>query len=227
MTDTIRVLLADDQELVRTGVRLVLRREPGIKVVGEAADGREALDLLDRIAVDVVVMDVRMPGMDGIEATRRISARGDGTRVLILTTFDLDEYVFGALKAGASGFLLKDSGPKYFAEAIRVVHSGEAIIAPSTTKRLLSHFLPSASRRRPDARPDRRAALLSRREREVLTEVAAGLSNAEIAARMYLSEGTVRTHVSHILAKLDLRDRVQAVVFAYENGLIGLGGSAT
>ncbi|TMR93297.1 response regulator [Nonomuraea basaltis] len=236
MAEAIRVLLADDQELVRTGVRLVLRRERGIEVVGEAADGQEALELLDEVAADVVVMDVRMPGMDGIEATRRICARG-GPRVLILTTFDLDEYVFGAIRAGASGFLLKDTGPRSLAEAIRVVHAGEAIIAPSTTKRLISHFLPDTV---PDSGPDpgtdsgpgsgkaldQRAGLLSRREREVLAEIATGMSNAEIAARMCLSEGTVRTHVSHILAKLGLRDRVQVVVFAYENGLIGLGRNA-
>ncbi|MCG5214888.1 response regulator transcription factor [Streptosporangium sp. KLBMP 9127] len=217
----IRVLLVDDQELVRTGFRLVLRREPGIDVVGEAADGQEALDLMDTVEVDVVVMDVRMPGMDGIEATRRICARGARPKVLILTTFDLDEYVFSSIKAGASGFLLKDIGPRFLVEGIRIVHSGDSVIAPPTTRRLISRFLP----RLPDSgrTPDKRAALLSPREREVLTEIATGLSNAEIATRMYVSEGTVRTHVSRILAKLDLRDRVQAVVFAYENGLIRLG----
>ncbi|MFB9880561.1 response regulator [Planobispora siamensis] len=216
----IRVLLVDDQELVRTGFRLVLRREPAIEVVGEASDGQEALDLLAEVEADVVVMDVRMPGMDGIEATRRICARG-GPKVLILTTFDLDEYVFASIKAGASGFLLKDTGPRSLVEAIRVVHCGDAVIAPSTTRRLISHFMP----RLPDAdkTPDKRAALLSPREREVLAEIASGLTNAEIAARLYLAEGTVRTHVSSILAKLNLRDRVQAVVFAYENGLVRFG----
>ncbi|MEQ4725843.1 response regulator transcription factor [Nonomuraea sp. B19D2] len=216
--DLIRVLLADDQQLVRTGVRLVLRREQGIEVVGEAADGEEILELVEQVPADVVVMDVRMPRMDGIEATRRICERAARPRVLVLTTFDLDEYVFGAIKAGASGFLLKDSGPRFFAEAIRVVHDGEVIIAPSTTKRLISHFMQRVPE--PGKTPDQRAALLSRREREVLAAIATGLSNTEIAARMYLSEGTVRTHVSHILAKLGLRDRVQAVVFAFENGLI-------
>ncbi|MGW0804820.1 response regulator [Nonomuraea sp. NPDC002799] len=219
--DLIRVLLADDQQLVRTGVRLVLRREQGIEVVGEAADGAEIVALAEQVPADVVVMDVRMPGMDGIEATRLICERAARPRVLILTTFDLDEYVFAAIKAGASGFLLKDSGPRFFTEAVRVVHSGEVIIAPSTTTRLISHFLA----RMPDAgkTPDQRAARLSRREREVLAAIATGLSNMEIATRLYLSEGTVRTHVSHILAKLGLRDRVQAVVFAYENGLVDAG----
>ncbi|RBQ16639.1 DNA-binding response regulator [Spongiactinospora rosea] len=220
MAETIRVFLADDQELVRTGIRLVLRREAGIEVVGEASDGQEALDLLEQIPADVVVMDVRMPRMDGIEATRHICAR-DGPKVLILTTFDLDEYVFDAIHAGASGFLLKDTAPRLFVEAIRTVHAGDAVIAPSATRRLISHF---ASRPQGSAKPpDQRAALLSPREREVLAEIAAGQSNMEIAARMYLSEATIRTHVSHILTKLGLRDRVQAVTFAYENGLTRLG----
>ncbi|MFI6504528.1 response regulator [Nonomuraea typhae] len=220
MATPIRVLLVDDQELVRTGVRLVLRRETGIEVVGEAGDGVEALEALAELAVDVVVMDVRMPRMDGIEATRRITAN-DGPRVLVLTTFDLDEYVFGAIKAGASGFLLKDTAPRPFADAIRTVHAGDSVLAPSTTRRLIAHFLPrvSGSGKGPAAR----AALLSKREQEILAEIATGQSNAEIAARMFLSEGTVRTHVSHILSKLDLRDRVQAVVFAFENGLTRLG----
>ncbi|WP_157252702.1 response regulator [Nonomuraea typhae] len=220
MATPIRVLLVDDQELVRTGVRLVLRREAGIEVVGEAGDGVEALEALEELAVDVVVMDVRMPRMDGIEATRRITAN-DGPRVLVLTTFDLDEYVFGAIRAGASGFLLKDTAPRPFADAIRTVHAGDSVLAPSTTRRLIAHFLPrvSGSGKVPAAR----AALLSKREQEILAEIATGQSNAEIAARMFLSEGTVRTHVSHILTKLDLRDRVQAVVFAFENGLTRLG----
>ncbi|WP_433497223.1 response regulator transcription factor [Sphaerimonospora sp. CA-214678] len=214
--DVIRVLVADDQELVRTGLRLVLRRERGIEVAGEARDGQEVIDLLERQDIDVVLMDVQMPRVDGIEATRLINERG-GPKVLILTTFDLDEYVYGAIKAGASGFLLKDTSPRSLVEAIRVVHRGDAVIAPSTTRRLISHFVP----RLPacGTAPDARVALLSPREREVLAEIAGGLSNAEIGERMYLSEGTVRTHVSSILAKLHLRDRVQAVVFAYENNL--------
>ncbi|GGO63855.1 response regulator [Nonomuraea cavernae] len=218
---TIRVLLVDDQELVRTGIRLVLRRKPEITVVGEAADGKQALELLAEVETDVVVMDIRMPGMDGLEATKRICAM-EGPKVLILTTFDLDDYVFGALKAGASGFLLKDTGPQAFTEAIKIVHRGESVLAPSATRLLVSHFV-AHQPSRPAQAPDRRAGLLSRREREVLAEIAIGLSNAEIAARMFLSEGTVRTHISHILAKLGLRDRVQAVIFAYENGLIKPG----
>ncbi|MEV4838755.1 response regulator transcription factor [Nonomuraea sp. NPDC049486] len=225
MADAIRVLLADDQELVRTGVRLVLRRERGIEVVGEAGDGQEVLELLESLVVDVVVMDIRMPDLDGIETTRRIYARG-GPQVLILTTFDLDEYVFDAIRAGASGFLLKSTGPRSLVEAIRVVHAGGAIIAPSATKRLISHFQSCAGDVSLDPTLDQRANILSRREREVLAEIANGMSNAEIAARMCLSEGTVRTHVSHILAKLDLRDRVQIVVFAYKSGLIGLSRNA-
>ncbi|WP_336215288.1 response regulator transcription factor [Nonomuraea sp. LPB2021202275-12-8] len=213
----IRVLLVDDQELVRTGIRLVLRRESAITVVGEAADGKQALELLAEVETDVVVMDIRMPGMDGLEATERICAKA-GPKVLILTTFDLDDYVFGALKSGASGFLLKDTGPQAFAEAIKTVHRGESVLAPSATRLLVSHFV-AHQPSRPAHAPDRRAELLSRREREVLAEIATGQSNAEIAARMFLSEGTVRTHVSHILAKLGLRDRVQAVIFAFENGL--------
>ncbi|MEO3799445.1 response regulator transcription factor [Nonomuraea sp. B1E8] len=227
MPEAIRVLLADGQELVRTGVRLILRRERGIEVVGEAADGQEALDLLESVAADVVVMDVRMRGMDGIEATRRICARS-GPRVLILTTFDLEEYVYDAIRAGASGFLLKDTGPRSLIEAIRVVHAGDAVLAPSVTRRLISRFLRDSASgparspgRGPDKARDHRAGLLSQREREVLAQITTGMSNSEIAAQMCLSEGTVRTHVSNILAKLGLRDRVQIVVFAYENGLVG------
>ncbi|MFC4123291.1 response regulator [Nonomuraea zeae] len=218
MTVAIRVLLVDDQELVRTGIQLVLRREPDITVVGEAGDGGQALKVLAEVETDVVVMDVRMPGMDGLEATARICAE-NGPKVLVLTTFDLDDYVFGALKAGASGFLLKDVGPQAFVEAIKLVHRGESVLAPSATRLLISHFVSHRPRRCADVALQR-AELLSRREREVLAMIAAGLSNAEIAARMFVSDGTVRTHVSHILAKLELRDRVQAVIFAYENGLI-------
>lgn len=217
VADPIRVLLVDDQELVRTGFRLVLRREADLEVVGEAADGLEALEVLKQVQADVVVMDVRMPRMDGLEATKLICASDRAPKIIILTTFDLDEYAFGALRAGASGFLLKDTGSQAFVEAIRTVHRGDAVIAPSTTRRMIGHFLP----RMADSAllPDKRAELLSPREREVLSEVARGCSNAEIAARMYLSEGTVRTHVGHILTKLGLRDRVQVVVFAFENGL--------
>jgi DNA-binding NarL/FixJ family response regulator len=218
----IRVVLADDQELIRAGLRLVLRRLPDIAIVGEADDGVAAIELLRSVTADVVVMDVRMPRMGGVEATRRIRAaagespRGEGPRVLILTTFDLDEYAFEALRAGASGFLLKDVGPERLADAIRTVHAGNAVVAPTTTRRLLDRFarhLPVPADG-PAPHTD-----LTAREREILTEVAKGLSNAEIAARLFLSEGTVRTHVSHILLKLGLRGRVQAVVYAYEHGL--------
>lgn len=214
----IRVVLVDDQELIRAGLRLVLRRMPDIEVVGEADDGLAAIELLRSVPADVVVMDVRMPRMSGVEATRRIrSAAGESPRVLILTTFDLDEYAFEALRAGASGFLLKDVGPERLADAIRTVHAGNAVVAPTTTRRLLDRFarhLPSAASEGPAPHTD-----LTAREREILTEIAKGLSNAEIAARLFLSEGTVRTHVSHILLKLGLRGRVQAVVYAYEHGL--------
>ena len=218
----IRVVLADDQELVRTGFRLVLGGQPDIEVVGEAGDGAEAVAVAGQARPDVVVMDVRMPRMDGVEATRRIRSRADAPRVLILTTFDLDEYVYEAIKAGASGFLLKDTGARNLIDAIRVVHSGDAVVAPSTTRRLLDRFAALAD----PARPHRRqvpGVPLTAREVEVLREVALGLSNAEIADKMFLSEATVRTHVSHILGKLGLRDRVQAVVYAYEMRLVRAG----
>jgi DNA-binding NarL/FixJ family response regulator len=217
--EAIRVVLVDDQELVRTGFRLVLRGQDGIEVVGEAGDGIEAIELLRTLEADVVVMDVRMPRLDGVEATRRIRAGDAGCRprVLILTTFDLDEYAFAAISAGASGFLLKDSGARHLIEAVRVVHSGEAIVAPTTTRRLLDRF----ARQRPPVPVNH--DVLTPRERDVLVEIAQGLSNAEIAGRLYLSEATVRTHVSRILAKLGLRDRVQAVVYAYETGLVRPG----
>jgi DNA-binding NarL/FixJ family response regulator len=218
---TIKILLVDDQELVRTGFRLVLRGRSGLEVVGEAEDGRAALEAVARLDVDVVVMDIRMPGMDGIAATKAIrSASGPkaGPKVLVLTTFDLDEYAYAAIKAGASGFLLKDSRPAQLAEAIRAVHAGDAVVAPSTTRRLLDRY----ARFLPEACEDRRADLerLTPREREVLVELAGARSNAEIAVRLRLSEATVRTHINRILAKLGLRDRVQAVVFAYETGLV-------
>ncbi|WP_218006893.1 response regulator [Microtetraspora fusca] len=214
----IRVMLVDDQVLVRTGFRMVLGAQPDIEVVGEAADGAAAVEALRSIEADVVLMDVRMPRMDGVEATRQIcSSSSSGPRVLILTTFDLDEYAFAAIKAGASGFLLKDVPPADLLTAIRAVHAGDAVVAPSTTRRLLERFavhLPDDN----DAPRDLDG--LTAREREVLVHVAQGLSNTEIAARLHLAEATVKTHLGRILAKLRLRDRAQAVVYAYETGLV-------
>ncbi|WP_239103589.1 response regulator transcription factor [Microbispora corallina] len=213
----IRVMLVDDQELVRTGFRMVLGAQPDIEVVGEAADGRAAVETLRTLEADVVLMDVRMPRMDGVEAARLICATPGGPRVLILTTFDLDEYAFAAIKAGASGFLLKDVPPAELVTAIRSVHSGDAVVAPSTTRRLLDRFavlLPEGDARTRDA------GLLTAREREVLYHVARGLSNSEIAARLHLAEATVKTHLGRILAKLGLRDRAQVVVYAYETGVV-------
>ena len=216
----VRVLIADDQALVRAGFRRLIDSEPGIEVVAESGDGLEAIDAACRTRTDVVLMDIRMPRLDGLEATRRLLARRPGTRVLILTTFDLDEYVFDALRAGASGFLLKDSPPEQLIAAIHVVAGGEALLAPSITRRLIEEFA-----RRPAAR-DRPAALdeLTARELEVLRLLARGLSNAEIAAELILGEATVKTHVANVLMKLGLRDRVQAVVLAYESGLVQPGG---
>jgi DNA-binding NarL/FixJ family response regulator len=218
---TIRVLLVDDQELVRTGFRMVLDAQEGIEVAGEAADGHGALETLRATSADVVLMDVRMPRMDGIEATRHICASPGGPKVIILTTFDLDEYAFSALKAGAAGFLLKDAGPEQLIEAIRAVSSGDAVVAPSTTRRLIDRFVEHI----PDDEAPTDSALetLTARETEVLKLVARGMSNGEIAQTLYVSEATVKTHVGRILNKLDLRDRVQAVVFAYETGLIRSG----
>ncbi|WP_218001589.1 response regulator [Microtetraspora malaysiensis] len=214
----IRVMLVDDQVLVRTGFRMVLGAQPDIEVVGEAADGAAAVEAVRSIEADVVLMDVRMPRMDGVEATRQICASSSsGPRVLILTTFDLDEYAFAAIKAGASGFLLKDVPPADLLTAIRAVHAGDAVVAPSTTRRLLERFavhLPDDN----DAPRDLDG--LTAREREVLVHVAQGLSNTEIAARLHLAEATVKTHLGRILAKLRLRDRAQAVVYAYETGLV-------
>ncbi|TDC81501.1 response regulator transcription factor [Actinomadura sp. 7K507] len=218
----IRVVLVDDQELVRTGFMMVLDAQPDIEVVGEAGDGVQALELLHGTSADVILMDVRMPRMDGIEATRRVVERS-GPKVVILTTFDLDEYAFAAIKAGAGGFLLKDAGPAQLIEAIKSVHSGDAVVAPSTTKRLLDRFavhLPDT-----DERSDGALDSLTEREGEVLRLVARGLSNAEIAGRLFVSEATVKTHMGRILMKLNLRDRVQAVVFAYETGLVKSGQS--
>jgi DNA-binding NarL/FixJ family response regulator len=218
----IRIVLVDDQELLRTGFRMVLNSQPDMDVVGEAGDGQAALDLLTTLAADVVLMDVRMPRMDGVAATREIVVRGERPRVLMLTTFDLDEYAFTALKAGASGFLLKDVPPPDLLAAIRAVHSGEAVVAPSTTRRLLDKFAPLLPSGSEPAPPE--LTVLTDREHEVLLLVAQGLSNAEIAAKLFLSEATVKTHVGRILMKLGLRDRVQAVVLAYETGLVKARG---
>jgi DNA-binding NarL/FixJ family response regulator len=215
---TIRVVLADDQALLRKGFRMILEAEDDMTVVGEAEDGGAALRLVELYTPDVVLMDVRMPSVDGIEATRSITASGSLSHVLILTTFDLDEYAFAALKAGASGFLLKDVPPVELLSAIRAVRDGDAVVAPSTTRRLLDRFVPMLPSGEAPATP--RLASLTEREREVLGLIAQGLSNAEIAARLVLSEATVKTHVGRILAKLELRDRVQAVVLAYETGLV-------
>jgi DNA-binding NarL/FixJ family response regulator len=215
----IRVALVDDQELVRTGFRMVLEAQPDMIVVGEAADGVAAVALAaGRPQPDVMVMDVRMPGLDGVRATQQICAAGDRPRVLMLTTFDLDEYAFAALKAGASGFLLKDVPPHELLFAIRSVHSGDAVVAPSTTKRLIDRFMPLLPAVGAQAPPD--LAELTEREREVLIHMAAGLSNTEIAGRLVVAEATIKTHVGRILSKLGLRDRVQAVVLAYESGLV-------
>ena len=214
----VRVLLVDDQVLVRTGLRTILEDSGGIEVVGEAADGAEAVELAASLAPDVVLMDVRMPRVDGIAATKQIRGRPDAPRVLMLTTFDLDEYVYAGLRAGASGFLLKDTLAADLVSAIRVVVAGESVIAPSATRRLVERFL-EATPEHDRARAESLSALTAR-EREVLALVARGLSNAEIAGSLYLSEGTVKTHVSRVLSKLGLRDRVQAVVLAYETGLV-------
>jgi DNA-binding NarL/FixJ family response regulator len=216
---TIRVLIADDQALMRGGFRMILDAENDIEVVGEAIDGRDAVEQFARLVPDIVVMDVRMPTMDGIEATRRLTTAEGPARVLILTTFDLDEYVFEALRAGASGFLLKDRPPEELVSAVRIVASGDALLAPSVTRRLIEEFAG-----RPDAPiPARELADLTEREREVLVLMARGLSNGEIAERLFVAETTVKTHVGRVLQKLDLRDRAQAVVLAYESGLVQPG----
>jgi DNA-binding NarL/FixJ family response regulator len=218
----VSILLVDDQELLRMGFRLVLEAQPDLEVAGEAGDGEQAVELVSKLEPDVVLMDVRMPIMDGVEATRRIVAAGGRSRVLILTTFDLDEYAYSALRAGASGFLLKDAPPGDLLSAIRAVARGDAVVAPSTTKRLLA----SVADRLPDPYgtvPSDDLALLTAREREVLVEVARGLSNAEIAETLVLAEATVKTHVGRILAKLALRDRVQLVIYAYDHGLVAPG----
>lgn len=219
-TAVIRVVLVDDQELVRTGLSMVVDSQPDMQVVGQAADGAAALELLAATQCDVVLMDVRMPRMDGVTATRELLSRNlSGPRVVVLTTFDLDEHAFAALRAGASGFLLKDAPAEDVLEAIRVVHAGDAVIAPSTTRRLLEHVAPGLDL----AGTDPRLAALTDREREVMVLIGRGLSNAEIGDRLYLAEPTVKTHVGHLLAKLGLRDRVQVAIRAYESGLIRRG----
>jgi DNA-binding NarL/FixJ family response regulator len=216
---TIRVLIVDDQDLVRAGFAMVLGSQPDLTVVGEAADGAAAIRLAREVPADVMVMDVRMPGMDGVAATREICQAAERPRVLILTTFDLDEYAFAALRAGASGFLLKSAPPEEFLYAIRSIHEGDSVVAPSTTRRLIGRFLPHLPLTQ--GVPDHAdLAELTAREREVLAEVGSGLSNTEIAALLHISEATVKTHVGHIMAKLGLRDRIQAVVYAYETGLV-------
>jgi DNA-binding NarL/FixJ family response regulator len=215
---TIRVVLVDDQALVRSGFAMLVNSQPDLEVVGEAGDGLEAIDLLARRQADVVLMDVRMPNLDGVEATRRIiDGRTGGPRVLVLTTFDLDEYAFAALQAGASGFLLKDALPEDLLRAIRAVHGGDAVVAPSTTKRLIAHYVQRAPL------PSDRTGVetLTEREREVWLAIARGLTNGEIAEALFVSEATVKTHVGNVLAKTGKRDRVALVVLAYECGLAG------
>jgi DNA-binding NarL/FixJ family response regulator len=221
---SIRVLLVDDQSLLRLGFRMVLEAQPDIEVVGEAGDGAQAVAMTRSLQPDVVLMDVRMPVLDGIEATRQIVASGSAARILVLTTFNLDEYVYAALRAGASGFLLKDVPPADLLTGIRAVAAGDAVVAPSVTRRLLDAFaghLPDPSTGRSPT--DQRLGQLTDRERQVLVEVARGHSNAEIARLLTVSEATVKTHVGRILTKLGLRDRVQVVVFAYETGIVRPG----
>jgi DNA-binding NarL/FixJ family response regulator len=220
---SIRVVLADDQALVRTGFRMILDEADDIEVAGEAADGAAAVRVAAEVAPDVVLMDVRMPGTDGITATRRIRATGTGPRVLILTTFDLDEYVYAGLRAGASGFVLKDALAADLLSAVRVVASGESVVAPTATRRLIERFIGPAGDGGGPGTPADVLNVLTPRERETLALIARGMSNTEIAHRLFLGEGTVKTHVSRVLAKLGLRDRIQAVILAYETGLVRIG----
>ena len=215
----IKVLLVDDQALVRGGFALLINAEDDLTVVGEAADGQQAIELLDRVSVDVVLMDIRMPRMDGVEATRRIVAGPHPAKILILTTFDLDEYVYAGLRAGASGFLLKDARPAELLSAIRNIADGDAVVAPSATRRLLDHVLPTLPSAPQRSGPNPRLAVLTEREIEVLAEIADGATNAEICERLFMAEGTVKTHVGRLLSKLGIRDRVGLVLFAYETGL--------
>jgi DNA-binding NarL/FixJ family response regulator len=220
---SVRVLIVDDQALVRTGFRMILEAEPDIEVVGEAPDGAQAIEEALRLQPDVVLMDVRMPELDGIEATRRLLSNGaNSTKVVMLTTFDMDEYVYDALRAGASGFLLKDVPPEQLIDGIRAVANGDALLAPSITRRLIEEFVRAAPTR--TEQPAGLAELTSR-EVEVLRLIARGFSNAEIAKELFVSETTVKTHVAHVLMKLDVRDRVQAVVLAYESGIVQPGAS--
>src|SRR5687767_1309285 len=211
---TVRVLVADDQSMVRAGFRMLLSREPDIEVVAEASDGLEAVDKAARFRPAVVLMDIRMPDLDGLQATRRILAADNSARILILTTFDLDEYVYEALRAGASGFVLKDDSPEQLLAAIRTVAAGQALLSPTITKRVIEKFA-----RTPRPAPPKELDDLSERERDVFRLMARGLSNGEIAQELYISETTVKTHVTHVLQKLNLRDRVQAVVLAYQTGI--------
>jgi len=218
----IRILLVDDQALVRAGFRMILDAETEMEVVGEASDGREAIDQVRALRPEIVLMDIRMPDLDGLEATRRILASGDeAPKILMLTTFDLDEYVYEALRAGASGFLLKDTPPEQLVAAIEVISQGEALLSPTITRRVISEFVKGTGPK-PQAQFPRLQDLTAR-EREVLTLIARGLSNAEIAKTLFVSETTVKTHVARILMKLGLRDRVQAVVLAYESGIVQPG----
>jgi DNA-binding NarL/FixJ family response regulator len=220
------ILLVDDQALIRQGFRMILEAEDDLTVVGEAADGAQAIDLAKELAPDVVLMDIRMPGVDGIEATHLILGVNPEIRVLVLTTFDLDEYAFGALRAGASGFLLKDARPADLVAAVRTVAAGDAVVSPRVTRRLLEEYaqtLPLSEAQRNDLHPE--VSSLTDREKEVLVAVAHGLSNAEIADAMFVSHATVKSHIGRILSKLDLRDRVQITVFAYETGLIRPGSA--
>jgi DNA-binding NarL/FixJ family response regulator len=227
VTGPVRVLIADDEDLVRSGLILMLGSQHGIAVVGDAVDGAQAVAETRRLRPDVVLMDIRMPGMDGLQATARITAAagepgcGHPVRVIILTTFEQDEYVYEALRAGASGFLLKRARPEDLIEAIRVVANGDALLAPSVTRRLIAQF---AQRPTTATAAATQLSQLTERERDVLVEVAAGLSNNEIASRLFVGEQTVKTHIKHIFTKLDLHDRAQAVVFAYETGLVRAGG---
>ena len=223
----IRVVLVDDQALVRGGFSMLIASSDDMEVVGEAGNGEEALRLLRRVSADVVLMDIRMPIMDGVETTRQLVASDNPARVLVLTTFDLDEYVYNALKAGAAGFLLKDAKPDDLLSAIRSVARGDSVVAPSATKRLLAQVIPHLPSGSP-SEPDRRLEVLTDREREVLTLVGRGMSNQEIGAELHLSPATARTHVGRLLAKLGVRDRVGLVVVAYESGLVrpGEGGPA-
>jgi DNA-binding NarL/FixJ family response regulator len=217
---TIRIVLADDQPLVRGGFRLILEAEEDVDVVGEASDGEEAVAVTRRLQPDLVLMDVQMPKLDGLEATRRIAQDvGIRSRVLILTTFEQDDYVFEALRAGASGFMLKNASPEELVHAVRIVAAGEALLAPSITRRVIAEYSQRAAPRKNDPALDQ----LTERELEVLRLLATGKSNAELATHLYLGEGTIKTHVSHLLGKLGLRDRVQAVVFAYESGVVEPG----